>query len=151
MQQHQQTWHRHVWLLLAVLFGALIVMRMFGLEEIIRDGLRTLLRGEGSYQQRQAIQRPLVSFILVLFTALLSFLAFRFLRQIRGRRNYASAAGAGAGLAMILLLLLRITSLHVVDKVLYGPFRFNWIADVGITLVALGAAARYVMILRRGH
>ena len=50
MTNHQPIWHRNAWMLLALLFVALLVMRGIGAEEWARAALRDGLRSDDSYR-----------------------------------------------------------------------------------------------------
>jgi hypothetical protein len=42
---------------------------------------------------------------------------------------------------------LRIASLHMIDALLYGPLKLNWVIDIGGSLVVLVAAIYYVQLV----
>jgi hypothetical protein len=142
---------RHVWtwLLLALFFAALVALRLFEVEEAVRDSLRAAMRAEGSYDQRRDIQRPIVAAIIVLACASTLGLLYRTTRIVRGRRNVARVAALVAALAMLVLMTLRMISLHAIDALLYGPVKLNWVIDLGASLAVLGAAAYYTRLVRR--
>ena len=72
----------------------------------------------------------------------------RWARNLRGRRNVARLAGVLAAAAMVCLMALRIASLHMIDALLYGPSKLNWVIDIGVCLVVLVAAIYYVQLVR---
>ncbi|MFN3990788.1 MAG: hypothetical protein ACK4IS_11070 [Erythrobacter sp.] len=135
--------HLRVWIALAVMFLVLATMRSLGIEEWLRDELRTALRAQGSYQSRRDVQRPIAAgFVVLVAVFALSWLLLR-RPAARARRNMPLLlAGAAAG-GMLLLVGLRLISLHQIDVLLYGPLKLNWFADLGASLVVLGAALVY--------
>ncbi len=48
---------------------------------------------------------------------------------------------------MIGLMMLRIISLHMIDRLLFGPLKLNWVFDIGSTLAVLAAALYYIAIV----
>lgn len=144
--------HAWAWLLLALFFAALISLRLFEVEEALRNSLRAALRSEGSYDQRRDIQAPVAAAIILLAAVTALGLLNRFARNLRGRRNLALAAALGAAFAMLVLIALRVISLHAIDALLYGPIKLNWVIDLGTSLIVLSAAAyytRYTRLVRR--
>lgn len=144
----QPRWNRNVWLALAVLFVVLIVLRGFGIEDVVRNALRTELRSDGTYSDRRWMQGMIASIVLAVVAAAGFFWFYRATRSLSGRRNFATMAGLLAGAAMVLLVMLRMISLHMIDRALYGPFKLNWIVDLGASAVVLGAAIYYVRLVR---
>lgn len=140
--------NRRIWAALAVLFVVLIILRGFGIEEAIRDGLRSLMRSDGSYAERRAVQGIAVSVVLAAVAALGFGWLYRATRTVRGRRNVACMVALAAGAAMTFLVVLRVVSLHAIDQLLYGAFKLNWIGDIGSSLVVLGAAIYYMRLVR---
>lgn len=140
--------HRRTWLLVAVLFIALMLARLFAVEEGLRDGLRTAMRASGNYEERRALQAPLVAAALVIGTGVGGYLVYRWGRTIRGRRNFMVFASVLAASTMLLLIVLRLTSLHMVDALLYGALKLNWIIDTGASLAVVAAAVTYVRLVR---
>jgi hypothetical protein len=49
---------------------------------------------------------------------------------------------------MLFLVILRVISLHMIDRLLFGPLKLNWIGDIGASLVVLGAAIYYMKLVR---
>lgn len=148
IRERQQAWHIRTWLALAALFAGLVLMRLFDVEEVLRDALRDFLRYEHSYGERRNFQRPIASAIIAL-AALGAFVWFyRATRAIRGRRNIAAMAALAGGSAMVVLIILRLVSLSPVDSLLYGPLKLNWIGDIGLSVLVLGAGAFYSRIVR---
>lgn len=144
--RRQPIWNRKVWLALALLFLLLFVLRGFALEEAIRTALRNELRTDGLYDGRRSVQGIIAAALILLFGAAGSFLFLRAVRSVRGRRNTATMAALAAGGAMIFLVLLRIVSLHMIDRALYA-FKFNWVIDIGTTMVVLGGAIYYIRLV----
>jgi hypothetical protein len=141
--------HVWTWLLLALFFGVLVVVRLYEVEDAVRGSLRTAMRARGSYDQRRAIQGPIVAAIILLVGATALVLLNRIARKVRGQRNLALAAALVAAFAMLVLIALRVISLHVIDAFLYGPLKLNWVIDLGTSLIVLSAAAYYTRLVRR--
>ena len=144
----QANWNRNAWLTLAALFVALIALRGMGAEDLVRDALRSELRSDGGYEAGRFGQGVLVSILLLAVSAAALFWGYRLSRRSRGRRNQATLAALAAGAVMVLLVVLRVISLHMIDSLLFGPLKLNWIADIGASLVVLGAAFYYVKLVR---
>jgi hypothetical protein len=147
-RHRQQPWHARTWLVLALFFTMLVVVRMHDLEEVLREALREVLRARGLYGERRMLQGPLVAGLLVASVSGCLWLAWRSTRRLRGRRNQAVLVAIAAGLAMLLLSALRLVSLHAVDALLYGPLKLNWLGDVGLSVVVAAAALYYGQLLR---
>ena len=49
---------------------------------------------------------------------------------------------------MIGVMVLRTISFSALDKLLYGPFKLNWVGDIGAALLVLGAAVFYLRLAR---
>lgn len=150
-QHAQQKWHRIAWLLLFLLFVVLIALRVFGLEDWLRDSMRAAARASDNYGERRRIQRPVVAAVITLAAG--SGFAWLYLlaKNGRGRRNIAAMLALAAGAAMVGLVALRIISLHFVDALLYGPLKLNWVGDLSLTAIIGGAALYYVGIVRTGR
>ena len=144
----QPLWNRNAWVTLALLFVVLIVLRGFGIEEMIRDSMRQTLRGDGLYEGRREVQGIVASVVLVAVAFAGGWWFYKATRELRGRRNVATMAALGAGGVMVFLVALRMISLHAIDKALYGAFKLNWIGDIGTSLIVLGAAVYYVRLVR---
>lgn len=146
-RNRQASWHRRSWLGLAGIFACLVVSRMLGLEEIARDLLREGLRIESAYEARREFQRPIAAAAFAL-TSLFGLWLFYFtVRKLRKRRDRAVVIANVAGLGMLLLVALRITSLHTIDVLLYGPLKLNWTGDLGLCLLVAAAAIYYVRLV----
>ena len=146
-RNRQQKWHVRGWLMLALLFLVLAIMRILDVEDLLREELRETLRSQGSYGERRGFQRPLAAGVLAI-AALVGFWWFyRTARTIRGRRNVAVTIGLANGAAMVLLVMLRLISLSPVDALLYGPIKLNWIVDLGLGLSVVVSALAYVRIV----
>ena len=99
----QPRWNRNAWAALALLFLVLVVLRGFGIEEMVRDWLRETMRGEGSYEGRRQVQSIIASVVLVAVAAAGFWWAHKVTRTLRGRRNVATIAALAAGAAMPLV------------------------------------------------
>jgi O-antigen ligase len=141
--------HRRTWVLVGLAFGALALMRIAGLEEIVRDVLRSELRVEGGYDQRRALQRPLAFGVIAVVSGLFAWGLWHQWRAAQGRRNMALFVAFAALTTMVMLLGLRIVSLHQIDVLLYGPAKLNWVIDIGASLTVLAAAAFYIWLVSR--
>lgn len=144
----QATWNRNAWLGLAALFVVLIALRGLGVEDMIRDAMRTELRSDGSYDTRRFGQGIVVSIVLAVVSVAGMFWGYRLSRRSRGRRNQTTLAALAAGGVMVFLVVLRVISLHMIDRLLFGPLKLNWIGDIGASLVVLGAAIYYMKLVR---
>lgn len=147
-KQDQQFWHRATWLLLAGLFILLLVSRIAGLEDMLREALRDTLRSDAAYDRRRAIQRPVAAGLIALASVAVGWGLYRTAQFRKGRRNLAVLAAQAGGFALLFLVALRVISLHPIDGLLYGPLKLNWLADIGASCLVAGAAAYYVKIMR---
>lgn len=147
VKARQPRWNLRVWIALAGLFVLLLVLRGFGIEEWIRTVLREWLRADGSYSGRRFGQGLSISAVLLVLAAVFFWLV-RSSKKVRGRRNIATMAALVSGGAMIVLIVLRTISLHMIDTLLYGPFKLNWVVDIGSSFVVLGAAAYYHRVVQ---
>lgn len=145
----QATWNRNAWLVLAALFVVLIALRGVGAEDLIRDAIRSELRSEGNYEARRFVQGVVVSIVLVVVSATGFYWGYRLSRRSKGRRNQATLVALASGAAMVFLLVLRVISLHMIDSLLYGPLKLNWIIDIGASLLVLAAAIHYVRLVNQ--
>lgn len=137
------------WVLIAMFFGALALMRIAGAEELLRSALRSELRAEGGYNDRRELQRQLVIALMAIFAGLFLWALWLQYRAAHGRRNVAQFVAVAAVGMMIFLMTLRIVSLHQIDMLLYGPAKLNWIIDLGSGLVVMAAAGFYVRVVSR--
>jgi hypothetical protein len=141
---HRQIrWHIVGWSALALLFIILAAMRIFAIEDILREGLRQLLWAEGAYDSRRSLQGPIFATLIVVAAAIGGFWFFRVTRTIRGRRNIAAMLAIASGCILVFLLALRIVSLHAMDELLYGPLKLNWVIDLGSSAIVLAAGIYY--------
>ncbi len=145
--RRQITWHALSWGAIAALFLVLIVMRFFALEELLRGELRLVLRVEGAYDDRRALQGPIFAALFIVAATIGAFWLFTVSRRIRGRRNIATMIAIACACGITFLMLLRIVSLHSVDALLYGPLKLNWIIDIGLSAVVLGCGVQYWRVL----
>ncbi|MDT0509468.1 hypothetical protein [Novosphingobium sp. MMS21-SN21R] len=137
------------WSGLAVLFVALFAWRVTGVEESMRTVLRGMLRADGDYGARQELQGPL-SAAAVLAASLMIFLGWRVYARTRtGSLTRLVAVARLAMIGLVGLVALRLISLHVADKLLYGPAHLNWLIDIGCTLVIGLCAFRYAHLPTR--
>lgn len=136
-------WHARSWLSLAILFALLIVLRVAMIEDYLRLGARALLREQGVYGLRREWQTLVVITFLLTAATIAVWLARRALNGSNRRPDIAVKLANAAGLGMVGLLALRLISLHMIDKVLNGPLKLNWIGDVGMSFAVLAAAAYY--------
>jgi hypothetical protein len=148
-RSRQAPGHRWTWLLLAVLFAGFAVLRIFEVEDLVRDAVRQSLRDDGDYSARRSVQGPIAAGMLMLVGVGAMAALYRWGRALHGRRNRARIFASLAALAMLLLIALRMISLHAVDALLYGPVKLNWLVDLGASLVVLGSAMSYAWIVRR--
>lgn len=147
LKQRQVRWHVASWMLLAGLFAGLAIMRAFAIEELVRDDLRFLLRAEGAYEDRHALQGMIFAALFVSAAAIGGFWFFRVTRTIQGRRNIASTLANAGGAVLLFLVTLRIVSLHSVDQLLYGPLKLNWVIDLGASTLVLGCGIYYWQVV----
>jgi hypothetical protein len=141
--RRQIRWHVTGWSVLALLFIILAAMRIFAIEDILREGMRLLLRAEGSYDSRRSVQGPIFATFFLIAAAIGAFWFYRVTRTIRGRRNIAAMLAIASGCSLVFLLVLRIVSLHAMDELLYGPLKLNWVVDLGSSAVVLAAGFYY--------
>jgi hypothetical protein len=141
--------HWRVWAMIALVFVVLAAFRLFGIEEILREALRDLLRADASYAGRRALQRPLAAAALCGIGLVAAFMLWRDYRRVKGRRNTALKVAKVCAMAMVLLMMLRVISLHQIDSLLYGPLKLNWVIDIGASALVLGSAALYVRLVRQ--
>ena len=137
-------WHRSAWVVLAILFALLFAARITGLEEGVREALRTSLRHSGGYAGRRTVQAVSVGAVLLVGGVVAAVMATRLRATLRTRQDRAAGAAVAAGAALLALIALRIISLHAIDRLLYGPVKLNWFADLGTCFVVLIAAFYYV-------
>lgn len=148
-KQRQQAWHSRVWMFVALVFLALAASRVFSLEDLLRAELRDWLRAEGAIAGRRVWQGYLIAGAIAATSAGGLFACYWASRRIRGRRNLAVLVALGSTGAMLMLVAMRLISLHALDQLLFGPFKLNWIGDIGLSLAVLAASVFYVRILRQ--
>jgi hypothetical protein len=148
-QYRQPFAHSRTWVMIAILFGVLALMRIVNAEDVLRDLLREVLRAEGGYAGRRDFQRTVLIVVIIAFIGLFLFGLWRQWRAAHGRRNMALFAAYAAVAIMLFLMALRIISLHQVDWILYGPTKLNWLVDIGSSLTVLAAAVFYVRLVKR--
>lgn len=133
IRQRQTVWHAWAWIIVAVLFVVLALIRCFAIEEWVRTDLRDILFERAVYDQRQDIQKPLVAVFFVAAASLAAGSVYGVAKWVTGRRNIVSIAALACTGGMIFLLALRLISLHSVDALLYGRLKLNWIIDLGLS------------------
>lgn len=148
-QHRQPASHWWTWSALALLFAVLMAVRLGGFEEWLRATLREAMRAEGDYHERRSIQAPIVAAILVVAGIGTFGFLYGATRRLAGRRNLARLVAVVASTAMMFLIALRMASLHMIDALLYGPVKLNWVVDLGASLTVMGAALSYTQLVRR--
>lgn len=143
----QQTWHFRTWIFATVLFALLIISRLLGFEEILREDLRDWLGSEGLTDNRRAIQGPIIAVVIIVFSALAMGTVYWVAQRLSGRRNIAVAIGLSACGVMLATIAARTVSLHALDRLLNGPLKLNWVGDMGATVAVAGAAIVYVWVI----
>lgn len=143
-RRREPSWHLFVWLAVAAVFLGLAIVRVFAFEEIARSFLRGLLQAEGAYEKRRAVQEPIFAVVFAIASALLAGFVYFVANRVRGAGNVLTTIAGGCAGGMVFLLMLRILSLHAVEELLYGPLKLNWVSDIGMSLVAMGCAVRYL-------
>ena len=150
-RRRQKRWHMIAWLLLALLFTGLALLRLYGVEEALRDDLRAVLFADGVYEERRKYQRPIAATVVALLAlGVFAWIAHGF-RHVRGRRNAAILVALASAFAMVGLIALRLVSLSPVDALLYGPAKLNWIVDLGSALGVLASAGIYFAVVSRSR
>lgn len=145
--KRQQGWHAKTWTSIAIFFAILIITRLVGLEDLLREGLREWLQAEGLRDRRRAIQGPAIAVAIALFAAAGMLAVYWVAQRISGRRNIAVAAALGACGAMVGVIALRIISFHALDRFLNGPLKLNWVGDMGASFAVLAFAIYYIGIV----
>lgn len=135
------------WMMIACLFGFLIVMRVFVLDDLIREALREYLGNRDAYADRRSLQFPLAIMALLAGLGVLGVSAHRLWLASSTRRRMVWI-GRIAAMAMVTLVVLRLISLGPIDYVLDGPLRVNWWLDLGSSFVSGTAAWRYLNFRR---
>lgn len=143
-RRREPSWHLFVWLAVAAVFLGLAIVRVFAFEEIARAFFRGILQAEGAYEKRRAVQEPLFAIIFATASAILAGFVYFVANRVRGAGNVLTTIAGGCAGGMVFLLILRILSLHAVEELLYGPLKLNWVSDIGMSLVAMGCAVRYL-------
>ncbi len=143
--------HALAWLLCSAAFIGMAVLRLLGAEDRIRQALRALVLAEGSYDDRAALQVPLVALILA-GMILLVFVARRVWRsKPRGNSDRLLGVALLSVAAFNPLYAVRMISWHGTDRILYsGSIRLNWILDLGLCAAVAGAAILYLRAVRSG-
>jgi hypothetical protein len=145
--RRQQGWHLAVWLLLGAVFVLFAMSRISGFEEAFRDSMRMELRSSETYSERRDFQRPIAALVVAFIGASGLALVYRTFRRLKGRTNLTILIGLSSTFGLAGLVVLRLISLSPVDKLLYGPLKLNWILDLGLSALTMGAAVYYVHLL----
>ncbi|MEP1422976.1 MAG: hypothetical protein ABJK59_14510 [Erythrobacter sp.] len=146
--KRQQPWHLKAWSLITLYFVLLIILRLFSIEEGLREGMREMLEIQNLLADRRSFQGPIIAIAIALFTGAAMFAAYWTSQRVSGRRNIAVAVAIGACGAMLATMVMRTVSLHALDRLLNGPLKLNWVGDIGSSLAVLGAALFYVSVIR---
>lgn len=143
VQHRGVSWHRWLWVMIALIFIGLAMMRVFAVEDWLRNSMRSVLHTEEAYADRRSLQRPLVAALLLMVLAVGAALLSILSKGVGGRRNIAVVGALGCTGAMIVLAALRLISLHSVDALLFGPLKVNWFLDLGLSIAVLACTWRY--------
>ena len=143
----QQPWHTRTWIFVTIFFILLIVSRLFGLEEMLRAGLREMLQVQDVSENRRSIQGPIIAAAIIAFASAGMFAVYWISQRLSGRRNIAVAVAVGACGVMLATIAMRTVSLHALDRLLNGPLKLNWVGDIGASLAVFLAAAVYARIV----
>lgn len=127
----------------------LIAIRLLGLEDVLREHLRDLLRDADAYQDRRALQAA-ASVVGGLLAVLGFAVACR--QMLKRPRDFGGnlvliAECLAAG--MVALIGVRIVSLHAIDALLYGSLKLNWFLDLGCAGAVAICAIVYVRNAQR--
>ena len=136
-----------VWAGLAALFVILALWRIGGMEDVLREAMRSWLRGHEMYAQRRTYQWPAAAaaFAIAVFGA--GVLLAKFRGAGARRRERATIIALACGWGMIALVAVRVISFSQVDRFLYGPLKLNWIADAGFSAGVALLALYYLKLL----
>lgn len=105
------------------------------------------MRAEGTYEARRAVQAPLALVgVAMLALATWQWVVRRY-RPARGRRNLAVALAQMGALVMAGTIALRMLSFSMIDALVYGPFKLNWIGDIGSAVLVAGCSLAYSFIV----
>lgn len=137
---------RCAWLFAGGCFIVLALMRILGIEEILRDLLRQTLLANGTYTMRRTIQGPIAATAILTLFAIL-FGASGAWRPSRSRLDNAVRWGRLGLTTMAMLVALRLISFHPVDALLYKGPHLNWLIDIGSSLVVAMAGWQYTRLL----
>lgn len=153
--KRQISGHVVLWGAIAVFFACLVFLRINNLEDIWREELRAMMRADGYYADRRAFQGPVAAGIMTLVALGAWFWIVRVHRSAQGRRNVVVAVAQLGVLLMVCTMALRLVSLSLIDKFLYGPLKLNWVGDMGSAVLVAGCAAYYIVVViaspRRGR
>ncbi|QFT75966.1 hypothetical protein [Erythrobacter sp. THAF29] len=136
------------WMLIALFFAVLVSLRLFLIEDLLEFRLRELAHEQGFYNERRVGQISIMIGLFALASLAAIVMVRKALRLSRGRRDQALFAAKVACSTMVLLICLRLVSLHVIDALLYGPLKLNWLIDIGTSLAVLGCALVYIRLVR---
>lgn len=137
--------YRRSWIILGAVFVLLAASRMLSVEDILREGLRDMLRADELYEARRAIQWP-IAIVVLSVLAMVAVWRARTFAATRSRRGRTVRLAQFATYGMVGLIVLRMISLGPIDHFLNGPLKLNWILDMGFSLAVLLASTRYVTL-----
>lgn len=136
------------WLVFALFFVSLAVLRLADFEEVCRQALRQALAAQEVYGERRNFQGPIVA-IALFAGAALCFVAWWTWPSLQRWPELGIWLARMAVGGYVLLIALRVVSLHAMDQILYaGPLRLNWLLDAGLAATALLATFLYLQGLR---
>lgn len=141
--------YRHIiaWAAFGAFFAVLVYLRLNDFEEIWRDELRAMLRADGTYDGRRAFQLPLAAGVIIIIALAVLAWIVQVYRGARGRRNVAVAVAQLGVFLMLGMIALRMVSFSLVDKILYGPPKLNWVGDIGSAALVAGCSVYYIRIV----
>lgn len=142
--------YRRSWIVLAAVFVLLAASRMLSVEDILRDGLREILRTDELYETRRAIQWPVAIVALSILAMVAGWQAKTF-AATQSRRGRIVRLAILSTYGMAGLIALRMISLGPIDHFLNGPLKLNWILDMGFSLAVLLASIRFVTLPKSGE
>ena len=130
-------------------------MRLFSVEILLREELREFLKDSDFYERRRNLQVRLAGVLSGVAIAAIWFVWRLFRVRWKSQRDRWSGLALLAGLAMCALVILRMISWHTTDWLLYGPFKLNWVVDLGLASLIGFCAMRYSLRTRqrgsKGH
>lgn len=131
------------WLVIALFFFVLMILRGFMVEDWTEQTLRRALKAGQLYQERRELQAALAAGLATLSVLAAGFAGYRAIKRVENRCDIVVLIANAASLAMLALLGLRLLSYHTIDALLYGT-RLNWIIDIGATISVAVSALLYL-------